>query len=108
VIALSSVSRKEHLHWQDAAAREGERYGVDPEYTSSRIAGEDVGSAQRRRTWVDAAVVIVATAIIVGFALVARAPQISLNWGWALALVAASVAIVAATGSALWKTTRFN
>jgi type IV secretory pathway VirB2 component (pilin) len=53
-------------------------------------------------------VVIVATAVIVGFALIARAPQISLDWRWALALVIASVGIVAAASSALWKTTRFN
>ncbi len=108
VIALSSVSRKEHLHWQDAALREGNRYGVDPEYTRARIAGEDVSTARRRKTWVDAVVVIGATAIIVGFALVARAPEISLRWGWALALAAASVAIVAAASTTLWKTTRFN
>jgi drug/metabolite transporter (DMT)-like permease len=108
VIALSSVSRKEHLHWQDAAEREGDRYGVDPEYTRARIAGEDVSTAKPRRSWIDVAVVVVATAIIVGFAVVARAPQISLHVGWALALVAVTVAIVAVAGSALWKTTRFN
>jgi glucose uptake protein GlcU len=108
VIALSSVSRKEHAHWQDAAAREGERYGVDAEYTQARIAGEDVSIGKRRRTWIDVAVVVAATGIIIGFAVVARAPQISIHGGWALALVVASLAIVALAGSALWRTTRFN
>jgi drug/metabolite transporter (DMT)-like permease len=108
VIALSSVSRTEHAHWQDAAAREGERYGVDPEYTQARIAGEDVTSGKRRRTWVDVAVVVAATAIIIGFAAIARAPEISIHGGWALALVIASLAIVAGAAGALWRTTRFN
>jgi drug/metabolite transporter (DMT)-like permease len=108
VIALSSVSRKEHLHWQNAAEREGDRYGVDPEYTRARIAGEDVNTGKRRRSWIDVAVVVVATAIIVGFAIVARAPQISLHAGPALALVVVSLAIVGVAASALWRTTRFN
>src|SRR5256714_13280859 len=30
VIALASVSRSEHARWKDAAARQAERYGVDP------------------------------------------------------------------------------
>jgi drug/metabolite transporter (DMT)-like permease len=108
LIALSSVSRKEHAHWQDAAEREGDRYGVDPEYTRARIAGEDVGGSGRRRTWVDYAVVGVATAIIVGFAIVARTPQIPLHGSWALALVIATVGMLAVVGTALWRTTRFN
>jgi drug/metabolite transporter (DMT)-like permease len=108
LIALSSVSRKEHAHWQDAAEREGDRYGVDPEYTRARIAGEDLAGRRRRRTWIDFAVVGVATAIIIGFAIVARTPQIPLRGSWALALVVATVGMLAAVGTALWRTTRFN
>src|SRR5437016_1631429 len=33
IIALSSVSRSEHLRWEEAAARDGKRYHVDPDYT---------------------------------------------------------------------------
>jgi drug/metabolite transporter (DMT)-like permease len=108
LIALSSVSRKEHAHWQDAAEREGDRYGVDPEYTRARIAGEDLAGRRRRRTWIDFAVVGVATAIIIGFAIVARTPQIPLRGSWAFALVVATVGMLAAVGTALWRTTRFN
>jgi drug/metabolite transporter (DMT)-like permease len=108
VIALSSVSRQEHAHWQDAALREGDRYGVDPEYTASRIAGEDMGTTVRRRSWIDWTVVGIAMAIIVGFAIVARAPEIALNGAWALALVIATVAMLVVAGTVLWRTTRFN
>jgi len=108
VIALSSVSRSEHLRWQKAAAKEGARYGVDPEYTRSRIAGENTTSSPRPRTWIDWLVVSVATATIIGFALVARAPQISVRWEWAALLVVATLGMLVGVGAALWRTTRFN
>jgi len=108
IIALSSVSRSEHLRWQKAAASEGARYGVDPEYTRSRIAGENTTSPARARTWIDWLVVSVATAIIIGFALVARAPQISLRWEWAAVLAVATLGMLVGVGAALWRTTRFN
>ena len=107
VIALSSVSRSEHSRWQQAAAKEGDRYGVDPEYTRSRIAGESA-SIVRRRTWIDWLVVSVATATIIGFALLARAPQIALAWTWAAVLVIATLGMLAGAGVALWRATRFN
>ena len=88
VIALSSVDRREHLRWQEAAEREGNRYGVRAEYTQARIAGEAGAiGATRRRSPLDWLVVGVATAIIIAFALVARAPQISIRPGWSLALI---------------------
>lgn len=108
LIALSSVSRKEHAHWQDAAEREGDRYGVDREFTRARIAGEDAGGSGRGRSWIDFAVVGIATAVIIGFAIVARAPQIPLRWGWAVALVVATLGMLAVVGTGLWRTTRFN
>jgi glucose uptake protein GlcU len=107
IIALSSVSRSEHQSWEEAAADEARRYRVDPEYTRARIAGEDAGG-KRRRTWIDWLIVALATATIVGFALVARPPQIALNGGWAIALVLATLAMLALAASSLWRATRFN
>ena len=107
LIALSSVSRSEHLRWEEAALREGERYRVDASYTRARMAGEDSG-ARRRRTWIDWLVVAVATVTIVGFALVARPPQIAVSWGWAAALVVATLAMLVGASAALWRVTRFN
>jgi Sugar transport protein len=108
VIALSSVSRREHLHWQEAAARESARYRVDPEYTQARLAGEDVSAIRSRRTWIDWVIVSVAIATIIGFALIARAPQIAIRWEWAVALAIATLGTLATAGISLWKTTRFN
>ncbi|MFL5499650.1 MAG: EamA/RhaT family transporter [Gemmatimonadaceae bacterium] len=107
IIALSSVTRSEHARWEEAAVDEAKRYRVDTRYTRARIAGEDAGG-KRRRTWIDWSVVAVATATIVAFALVARPPQIVLNGGWALLLVLATLAILVAAATALWRTTRFN
>jgi hypothetical protein len=108
LIALSSVSRKEHLRWEDAALREGERYRVNASYTRARMAGEDAGSTRSRRTWVDWLVVSIATATIIGFALAARPPEISLSWEWASVLALATLALLAGAGITLWRTTRFN
>jgi drug/metabolite transporter (DMT)-like permease len=107
VIALSSATEREHRRWQEAAAREGERYGVDPEYTHARVAGREVDTTRHRRTWVDWLVVGGATVIIAGFASMARAPQIAVRWEWALGLTIVMLAALAVCGVALWRTTRF-
>lgn len=109
IIALSSVDRSEHVRWQEAAEREGDRYGVKPEYTQARIAGETgaIGATRKRRA-IDWFVVGVATAIIVAFALVAHPPQISIHLGWAMALIIATLAMLLVAGSSLWRATRFN
>jgi drug/metabolite transporter (DMT)-like permease len=108
VIAFSSVSRSEHQRWREKAAREGERYGVDPAYTRARVAGRETSAAGHRRTWVDWLLVSAATATLIGFAAIARAPQLSIHWGWAAALVAVMLGALVACGVALWRTTRFS
>jgi glucose uptake protein GlcU len=108
VIAFSSVSRREHLRWEEAAAREGARYGVDPAYTRARGAGRDASATGHRRTWIDLAVVSGATAILIGFAAVARAPQLAIRWEWAAVLAVMTLGTLAGCGLALWRTTRFN
>ena len=108
VIALSSVTRSEHSEWEEAALREGSRYGVDAEYTRARGRGRDPTAARYRRTWVDWLLVGVATATLIGFASIAEAPQLTLRREWALALSLATLAVLAGSGIALWKTTRFS
>jgi hypothetical protein len=53
-------------------------------------------------------VVTVATATIIGFALIARAPQIELAWGRAAVLVIVTLGMLALAGVRLWRATRFN
>jgi glucose uptake protein GlcU len=108
VIAFSSVSRREHLRWEEAAAREGARYGVDPAYTRARGAGREASATIHRRTWIDWLLVSGATAILVGFAAVARAPQLDIRWEWAAVLALVTLGTLAGCGLALWRTTRFN
>lgn len=107
-IALSSASRREQLRWQEAAEREGERYGVDPAYTRARNAGREATPVAHRRSWVDWLVVGGATAVFVGFAAIAQVPRLSVHWGWVWTLTLVALAILAGGGIALWRTTRFN
>ena len=53
-------------------------------------------------------VVSVATATIIGFALMARAPEIALEWKWAAVLVIVTLGMLSGASVALWKATRFN
>ena len=108
VIALSSASSDEHAHWERAAASQGDRYGVDPAWTRARLMGDHGGSATLRRTWVDWLIVGIATSIILGFAVMARAPQIAVKWSWVAVLAVVMTAMLAVTGIALWRTTRFS
>jgi hypothetical protein len=108
VIALSSVSKREHERWREAAAREGDRYGVDPEYTRARGAGQEVSAARHPRTWIDWVVVTVALGVLVAFASMAQAPNLTLEWQWAAGLAIATLAVLVFCAVALWRTTRFS
>jgi drug/metabolite transporter (DMT)-like permease len=113
-IALSSVTGKEHARWKQAAEREGQRYGVHAGYVQAGLSGDDSNSAsgkfggQRGRNWLDWLLVITATAIFVKLALVARTPNMTLNWPAFVALATAMLIFLLACGFALWKITRFN
>ena len=53
-------------------------------------------------------VVTGATAILVGFAAMAEAPQIAVRWPWMAALGVVMLAVVVSAGITLWRTTRFS
>jgi drug/metabolite transporter (DMT)-like permease len=107
VIALSSVTHKEHERWQETAAAEGERYGVDPDYTAAGVAGRETSTVKTKRTLLDWLIVAGATAILAVFAIMARAPQIPVRWGWVAGLAVLMAGMLAGCGVALWRTTRF-
>lgn len=107
VIALSSVTHSEHERWRKRASAEGERYGVDPAYTAAAVSGRDATNVRTKRTLLDWVIVAGATAVLAGFASMARPPQIAVHWGWVGVLAIAMLALLAACGIALWKTTRF-
>ena len=108
VIALSSVRQSEHQRWQEAAARESERYGVDPAFTRARAAGEELATTRTRRTWIDWLIVALATVTLIAFAAMAEAPRIAIRWNWVVALALVMLGILGACSAALWRTTRFS
>jgi drug/metabolite transporter (DMT)-like permease len=109
-IALSTVGGKEHEHWDEAAQREGERYGVDAGYVQAGLEGKfrNRVESQYRRNRLDWVLVVLATAVFISLAIMARAPQMTLNWNALVALCAAMLLFLASCGAALWKITRFN
>jgi hypothetical protein len=108
VIALASVKPGEHERWKAKAAREAQRYGVDPEFTRARALGLTTGSAAPRRSWADWGVVSAATLTLAGFALLARTPELAFDWGWSAALLGALLVALVGCGLALWRVTRFS
>jgi drug/metabolite transporter (DMT)-like permease len=109
-IVLSTVGGRERARWEEAAQREGQRYGVNANYVQAGLEGkfrEDV-ERQQRRNWLDWVLVVVATAVFISLAVLARAPQMTLNGNALAALCIAMFIFLAGCGVALWKITRFN
>ena len=108
-IALSSAPAREHQHWQAAAAREAERYGLDPAWVQARLAGEDPdGELTQRRSPLDWLLVAGASAAFLAAASVAAPPALAFRADAAFALGAASLALLIWCARALWRTTRFG
>ena len=107
-IAFSSATANEYSSWKKAAQRESDLYGIEPAYVVARMAGRDVHASSARRTWLDWVLIGGATCIFVGFGVIARVPQMEIQWGWLAGLTAAMLLVLAAGGIALWRITRFN
>lgn len=110
LIASCSVSRSEHARWQEAAARESERYGIDRHYVEAGLSGRDINAAEGsvKRRWLDWILISIATAIFVVLASVARIPELDFNWTAAIVLCVALLLALFVGGTALWKTTQFS
>ena len=106
-IALATANPSEHSQWQTAAAREAQRYGVDPRYVQARLAGESGESAVTRRSWIDYVIALAATAVFVAFAAVAEAPKLEMNAAAAIIVVIATLAMLIVAATMLWRATRF-
>jgi drug/metabolite transporter (DMT)-like permease len=105
-IALSSATGPEHALWGAAAERERERYGVREEYVRAGLEGRE--RVRPGRTWLDFALLAIATSVFVLLARFARLPEMSVHWGPAVVLVLAMVGLLTICGSSLWRTTRFS
>jgi glucose uptake protein GlcU len=107
LIALAGADDDEREAWRAAAEREGMRYGVDDRYIQLRRLGLGPLRPETRRTWVDWAVVTLATGVFAALAFVAVRPQLPLNTAWAIGLAIILVATAVACGVNLWRQTRF-
>jgi len=108
-IAFSSATGKEQAHWKEAARRESQRYGINPEFVEARMQGMPVaGEHKPARRLLDWVLVGGATAIFALFATMARAPGMPLHWTPALFLIVATLTLLLVCGLALWRTTRFH
>jgi glucose uptake protein GlcU len=107
-IALSSATGREHSCWQDAAAREGKRYGIAGSYVQASMEGREFEVGMSRRSILDWLLVGGVTAIFVALAAMARLPNMDINLKWAAAVSVAMLALLVGGGIALWRTTRFS
>jgi hypothetical protein len=107
-IALSSATEREHSSWRSAADREGQRYGVEDEYVRAGMEGRSFGSPQRSRTLLDWFLILGTTGLFALLASAAQLPHMEISLSWAVVLTAAMLALLAAGGIALWRTTRFR
>jgi glucose uptake protein GlcU len=107
-IALSSATEKEHSSWRNAAAREGERYGVEHEYVRAGMEGRSFDNRQHSRTILDWLLIVGTSALFIVLASMARLPAMDISIGWGVALSLATLALLAAGGIVLWRTTRFR
>jgi drug/metabolite transporter (DMT)-like permease len=107
-IALSSATEREHSSWRSAADREGQRYGIEDEYVRAGMEGRAFGAPQRSRTLLDWILILGTSGLFALLALSARLPHMDISLSWAVALTAAMLALLAAGGIALWRTTRFR
>jgi drug/metabolite transporter (DMT)-like permease len=107
-IAFSSATGREHSRWQDAAEREGKRYGINDAYVRASMEGREFGQGLSRRTLIDWLLICGVTAIFVALAAMARLPRFDIDMRWAAAVSVAMLLLLVGCGIALWRTTRFN
>jgi len=106
-IASSYASGLEYSSWEQAAQRETDLYGIDPEYVRSRMEGRDL-ITRRRHTRIDWLIVLGATCIFGAFAAIARLPHMQIQMAWLVTLTLAMVLVLLGSGFGLWRVTKFN
>jgi glucose uptake protein GlcU len=106
-ISLSVAGPSEYEQWRQAAEREGNRYGLDPQFVSSGLEGKSSVPSQGR-SWFDWALVAGATAAFVWTGVMAHWPTPDLNWQTAAVLGGIGVALFTVATFSLWKATKFN
>jgi len=107
-IASSSASENEYASWQEAAQREVNLYGIDPNYVVARMAGHELKPQRGARTPTDWLFIAAAIFIFAALGAMARVPEMEIGMGWLAALSLAMLAVLVAGGVALWRITKFS
>lgn len=108
-ISLASAPASELTSWSAAMKRECLRYSLDPQRVARSVAGDhDLNHRARSgRQWKVLAVVIV-VGVLLGFALIAHYPAIAVNTAWMFVIMVAALLLLIASGTMLWRRTRFS
>ncbi len=107
-ISRAEAPASEQSCWHAALARECTRYGLDPVRVRAAVRGEDpLGEGAGRSGW-EAFIIAVAIGIFIWLACLAKLPPLKIHafWGWLIGI--ASVILLLAAASMLWKRTRFS
>lgn len=107
MIALASVSDREHLNWREAAQRESQKYGIARDYVDAAMAGEPA-QGEASRSWADWFLLLLTSGIFLYLGSLARTPQIPFHWPALLLLSLASLVVLVLAAFSLFKTTRFR
>jgi glucose uptake protein GlcU len=106
-ISLSVAGRSEYEKWKEAADRERQKYGIDERFITSSMQGTSFNVSVPKK-WLDALLVLIATAAFVWTGSVARWPAMNLEWPVVYALLAVALVLLVTTVVWLWRLTRFN
>jgi drug/metabolite transporter (DMT)-like permease len=108
-IAASSATGQEHQRWKEAALRESRRYNVPLDYVEARFEGRQAASEiHPRRALADWLLVLLATSILAGFAMLARVADLSFHREPAVVLLTLTLLLLVLCGRKLWRTTQFH
>ncbi|HYW45230.1 MAG TPA: GRP family sugar transporter [Bryobacteraceae bacterium] len=108
-ISFAEAPESEQASWRRAVDRECSRYGLDAERVALTLQGKDPLAREKpKRHWWELLVVGGAVGVFIWLGSGAERQSIAMNTGWMYALIAASVALLAASGWMLWKRTGFS
>jgi hypothetical protein len=108
-ISRAEAPASERASWKRAMTRECDRYGLDPARVEAAVLGKDpLAEATASRPWWDIAIIVAALGVFVWLAAGSEAASLNMNLFWSAALVAATLAVLVAGATALWRRTRFS
>lgn len=108
-ISVASAPDSELTSWTAAMNRECIRYSLDPQRVARSVSGDhDLNHRTRAgRRWERYAFLVV-LGVMASLALIAHYPAIPVNVAWTFVIMAAALLLLVASGTLLWRRTRFS